>query len=83
MKKVEGLVENLVGHELFISSPAGDELLVLNRSALFVWSMVEDHETQEMLSVLGRLFPDAGEDRLVADIHDSVKAFREAHLLRD
>ena len=69
------LREALVGNELFIYSESGEELLVLNRTALFVWSLCDDHDDDEMMTVLEELFPEAGRTRLAEDVRQSLDLF--------
>lgn len=80
MIKQTGLKESLAGNELFIYSESGDELLVLNRTALFVWSLCDDHDEAEMLAVLEELYPDTDRSRLTQDIRESLALFREKGL---
>ena len=79
--KREGLKESLAGNELFIYSQAGEELLVLNRMALFVWSLCDDHDETETLDVLAELYPDADRERLKSDILESLALFEDRGLL--
>ena len=53
-----GLKENLTGQELFIYDAHDQELTVLNRSAIMIWSLCDGtHNLTQMLDVLSTIYP--------------------------
>ena len=80
--KREGLKENLSGSDLFIYDASGEELTVLNQSALFIWSLCEDHDVAAMTKVLAEIYPDAAATELEDDIRICLDSFREKDLVR-
>ena len=82
--KKKGLTENLAGSDLFIYADDGQELVILNRSALFLWSLCDGrHGPDEMEEVLGEIYPDVGSETLRADIAACLDSFREKGLLEE
>ena len=81
-QKRPGLTENLTGQELFIYDAGGQELTVLNRTALLIWSLCDgSHPVAEMIPVLAAIHPDAPPDRLREDLLACLTSFAESGLL--
>lgn len=77
-----GLTENLTGQDLFIYDGDGQELTVLNRTALMIWSLCDgDHDRDQMLEVMSGIFPEAPADTLATDLDRCLRDFREKALL--
>jgi hypothetical protein len=79
--KRKDLEETLTGSELFIHDASGEQLVVLNATALFAWSLCEDHSVPEMTEVLAEIYPDTPRDRLEHDARSCLAGFLEKGLL--
>ena len=77
-----GLTQNLTGHELFIYDASGQELTVLNRSALMIWSLCDGtHTLPQMLDVLSDIYSDVEPGDLEKDVNRCLDAFTEKGLI--
>ena len=77
-----GLKENLTGQELFIYDAQDQELTVLNRSAIMIWSMCDrTHNLAQMLDVLSTIYPDADANVLRDDTLLCLTSFAEQELI--
>jgi hypothetical protein len=82
--KKKGLTENLAGADLFIYADDGQELMILNRSALFIWSLCDGrHGPGEMEGALAEIYPDTAGETLRADIAACLDSFRDKGLLEE
>ena len=80
--KSPDLNESLSGSDLFIYSDSGEELLVLNQSGLFIWSLCEDYDEAGILEQMACLYPDADPGALQTDIRACLSHFEAKGLLR-
>lgn len=82
--KRRGLRENLAGSELFIYDGTGEELSVLNASALFVWSLCDGaHDVTRMGEILSEIYPDVPLPVLRDDIETCLRTFQQKGLIVD
>ena len=80
--KRPGLKENLTGSELFIYEATGEELSVLNASALFIWSLCDGtHDSARMVEMLSEIYPDVSQNRLREDIDACLRSLRQKQLI--
>lgn len=82
-RKRKGIKETLIGDELFLTDEKGEELVVLNASALFAWSLCADHTEEEMVEVLAELYPEVEKEVLVTDLRAALQRFSDSGLLED
>ena len=77
-----GLKDNLTGQELFLYDAHDQELTVLNRSAIMIWSMCDGtHNLAQMLDVLSTIYPDADANVLRDDTLLCLKSLAEQGLI--
>lgn len=80
-QKKNGLKENLAGTDLFIYSDTGEELQVLNSSALFVWSLCDMVPVEDIADILKKIYPDARIEELKRDTGECINQLIESGLL--
>jgi len=79
-----GLKENLTGSELFIYDAAGEELSVLNASALFIWSLCDGaHDITRMGEILSEIYPGVLPGDLREDIDACLRSLQQKGLIVD
>jgi len=80
--KKNGLTEHLTGSELFIYDESGRELSVLNRSALFIWSLCDGrHDPDAIRSVLAEIYAEVDETTIRTDVEECLTSLQEAGLI--
>ena len=73
--KRQHLKETLTGADLFIHDQSGEQLVVLNASALFVWSLCADHTVTKMVDVLCEIYPENPAPQLEEDVRRCLAGF--------
>ena len=78
----QGLIAKRLGNELFLHDASGEELLVLNTTAMLIWSLCDGtHDVTQMLEVLTDLFPHAPTQELEKDLKDQLEEWVQAGVL--
>lgn len=75
-RKVPGLLETPTGRECLVMDAAGRELMVLNRTAVLVFSLCNGvHSPGAIAEVLREIHPDAPAAEVEVDVRDCLSAF--------
>lgn len=82
LQKRDGIREQVAGDELFLYDESGDELTVLNRTALLIWSLCDgNHSPEQMGDLLSKVYPEVPPDQILADVRTTLQDFKEQSLL--
>jgi hypothetical protein len=82
LQKRDGIREQVAGDELFLYDESGDELTVLNRTALLIWSLCDgNHSPEQMADLLSKVYPEVPPDQILADVRATLQDFKEQSLL--
>ena len=75
-RKAAGLTETPTGRECLVMDAAGRELMVLNRTAMLVFSLCNGvHSPEAIAAVLKEIHPDAPAAQVAEDVRDCLAAF--------
>ena len=75
-RKTPGLVETPTGHECLVMDAAGRELMVLNRTAVLVFSLCNGvHRPAGIVAVLQEIYPEISAAQVEADVRECLEAF--------
>jgi hypothetical protein len=82
VQKRAGIREHLAGDELFLYDAQGEELTVLNKTALLIWSLCDGaHSDEEIRTLLAEIYPEAPPETVAADVDSTLQSFRDQGLL--
>ena len=77
-----GLREHLAGDELFVYDAGGEQLTVLNKTALVIWSLCDGrHAQDEIERLLAEIYPEIERDALASDVQATLRSFRKKGLV--
>jgi hypothetical protein len=83
LQKRDGLREQVAGDELFLYDESGDELTVLNRTALLIWSLCDGcHDATQMADLLSKVYPEVPPNQILADVQSTLDDFKTQSLLK-
>lgn len=68
---------------MFLYDESGDELTVLNRTALLIWSLCDGHhDAGQMADLLSKVYPEVPPNQILADVESTLDDFKTQSLLQ-
>lgn len=80
--KRNGIREQRIGNELYLFGADGEDLSVLNATAMLIWSLCDgQHGRDDMLKIMSEIYPAADTGQLADDIEQCLSGFQAQGLI--